>query len=84
MIDSKLNRSVCVDCGSDNSTERHRPDQCAPCEESTSRRLLRLICPLCRGRCELPETMSFADGHRVKVVRVCHECGGTGEQIWPR
>lgn len=83
MCDSTLNR-LCVDCGSDILTNPHEPGRCAPCDESLARRILRRICALCRGRCDLREKMCFQDGRVVDVLRVCPDCGGTGELIWPR
>lgn len=83
MCDSTLNRS-CIDCGSNIQTQPYEPGRCAPCAESFARRILRRICALCRGRCGLREKLAMADGRVFDVVRICPDCGGTGELIWPR
>lgn len=74
----------CKECGSQvPAGERWSGSACAPCAEMEERRGLRRICGLCRGRGYLNERVE-CPGISTLVERRCHECGGTGEQVWPR
>lgn len=81
MTDSMLS---CADCGTDLVEHPFEPRACGPCYESESQAGLRTICPLCRGRRELTDSVSNSSGQTVVIRSICHECGGEGELTFPR